>query len=127
MARPTIAVVNQDTTFLDLMDELLAEEGYKTMILKEGSTAYQQIKKHKPDLVILDIRLNDPEAGFMVIELMRIDPETAALPIIICTTSTQLIRDNEELLRAKNCDFLMKPFHIDELLLKVAAAVGQPT
>jgi twitching motility two-component system response regulator PilH len=126
MKRPFIIVVNQDTVFLELMEELLTEEGYHTSIQKEGDRAYATIKKDKPDLVVLDIRISNPEAGFNVVDLMRIDPETAHIPVIICSTATHIIRENEARLREKNCDILMKPFNIDELLLKVQTIIGQP-
>ena len=126
MKGPFIIVVNQDTAFLELMEELLSEEGYRTSIEKEGDKAYAHIKKMKPDLVVLDIRINNPEAGFNVLDLMRIDPETQHIPIIICSAATLLIRENEQRLRAKNCDILMKPFNIDELLAKVQAIIGPP-
>ncbi|HEU5102204.1 MAG TPA: response regulator [Roseiflexaceae bacterium] len=119
-----IAVVNEDTIFLALMEELLSEEGYNTYIEKAGDKAYASIAKNKPDLVVLDIRLNNPEAGFKVIDLVRLNPETAHIPIIICSTVTHLIRDNEARLREKNCDVLLKPFHLDELLTKVQALLG---
>jgi DNA-binding response OmpR family regulator len=124
--RPMIAVVNQDTIFLTLMEELLSEEGYHTYIEKEGDKAYVSIKKYKPDLVVLDIRINDPESGFKVIDLIRLDPDTMHIPIIVCSTATQLIRENESRLNEKNCDILMKPFHLDELLMKVQAILGPP-
>jgi CheY-like chemotaxis protein len=127
MKRPLIAVVNQDTVFLQLMEELLSEEGYHTYIEKEGDKAYVSIKKHKPDLVILDIRISYPEGGFKVIDLMRLDPETAYIPLIICSTATNLLRENEAHLREKQCDILMKPFQIDELLTKVQAIIGPAT
>jgi DNA-binding response OmpR family regulator len=126
MKRPMIAVVNQDTIFLSLMEELLSEEGYHTYIEKEGDKAYSNIKKDKPDLIVLDIRINDPEAGFKVIDLIRLDPDTMHIPIIVCSTATQLIRENETRLCEKNCDILMKPFHLDELLMKVQAVLGPP-
>jgi len=126
MKRPMIAVVNQDTIFLSLMEELLTEEGYHTYIEKEGDRAYTSTKKYKPDLVVLDIRINDPEAGFKVVDLIRLDPDTTHIPIIICSTATQLIRENESRLREKNCDIVMKPFHIEELLTKIEAIIGPP-
>lgn len=126
MKRPMIAVVNQDTIFLSLMEELLTEEGYHTYIEKEGDRAYTSTKKYKPDLVVLDIRINNPEAGFKVVDLIRLDPDTTHIPIIICSTATQLIRDNEARLREKNCDIVMKPFHIEELLGKIEAVIGPP-
>jgi DNA-binding response OmpR family regulator len=48
------------------------------------------------------------------------------IPIIVCSTATQLIRENESRLYEKNCDILMKPFHLDELLMKVQAILGPP-
>jgi DNA-binding response OmpR family regulator len=124
--RPMIAVVNQDTIFLSLMEELLSEEGYHTYIEKEGDKAYLSVKKYKPDLVVLDIRINDPEAGFKVIDLIRLDPDTVHIPIIVCSTATQLIRENEARLRENNCDIVMKPFHIEELLMSIETVIGPP-
>jgi DNA-binding response OmpR family regulator len=126
MARPLITVVNDDTLFLELMEEFLSEEGYQTLILKEGDAAYGTIKKKKPDLVVLDIRLNNPEGGFVVVDLMRLDPQTSTIPIIICSVDTKLIQDNEARLREKNCDILMKPFTLDELIVKVQGFIGTP-
>lgn len=126
MKRKLIAGVNQDTLFLGLMDELLREEGYDTVILKASGKAYQDIKHRQPALVVLDIRINDPEAGFTVIDLLRIDPQTAYIPIIICSTATQIIRENEQRLRDKGCEILMKPFNIEELLALIATIIGPP-
>jgi CheY-like chemotaxis protein len=124
--RPMIAVVNQDTIFLSLMEELLSEEGYHTYIEKEGDKAYLSVKKYKPDLVVLDIRINDPEAGFKVIDLIRLDPDTMHIPIVVCSTATQLIRENESRLRENNCDIVMKPFRIEELLMSIETVIGPP-
>ena len=127
MAKPMIIVVNDDTVFLELMEELLSEEGYNTLILKEGDAAYETIKQEKPALIVLDIRLSHPEGGFVVIDLLRIDPETANIPILICSAATRLIRENEARLREKQCDILMKPFNLDDLVAKVQAILGPPS
>lgn len=126
MANPLIAVVNDDTTFLGLMEELLSEEGYNTLIIKSSDTAYKVIKKKEPALVVLDIRMQSAEAGFMILDLMRLDPSTAHIPVIICSAATQFVRDNEAHFRAMGCDILPKPFHLDELLTKVRAFLGPP-
>lgn len=124
MAGPTIAVVNDDTLFLELMHDLLTEEGYETAIWKEGDKAFENIKKHRPALVILDIRMERPDTGWMVLELMRLDPTTARLPVIICSADTRRIRDKEAYLREKGCDVLEKPFLLEDLLTKVHALIG---
>lgn len=124
MAKSLIAVVNDDTLFLELMHDLLTEEGYRTAIWKEGDKAYEMIKEHRPALVILDIRMERPDTGWMVLELMRLDPETARTPVIICSADAQRIREKEVYLRAKGCEVLEKPFLLEDLLAKVQACIG---
>lgn len=126
MTKPLIAVVNDDTTFLELMHDLLTSEGYRTAIWKEGDMAYEMIKEHRPLLVILDIRMERPDTGWMVLELMRLDPETAKIPVIICSADTERIRAKEAYLREKACDVLEKPFLLEDLLAKVHAFIGPP-
>ena len=72
MAAGRIAVVNDDTAFLQLMHDLLTEEGYDPVICKEGDAAYELIKKRKPRLVILDIRMEHPDTGWMILECIRL-------------------------------------------------------
>ena len=124
MATGRIAVVNDDTAFLQLMHDLLTDEGYDPVICKEGDDAYKFIKKRKPELVVLDIRMEHPDTGWMVLEVIRLDPETADIPVIICSADTQRIREKAAYLRERNCDVLEKPFLLTELLAKVAAYVG---
>jgi two-component system sensor histidine kinase ChiS len=126
MEKPLIAVVNDDTIFLELMHDLLTEEGYRTAIWEEGDKAYQMIKEHRPLLVILDIRMEHPDTGWMVLELMRLDPATARIPVIICSADTERIRAKEVYLREKACDVLEKPFLLEDLLVKVRAAISPP-
>ncbi len=124
MAKSLVAVVNDDTLFLELMHDLLTQEGYRTVIWKEGDKAYEMIKEHRPVLVVLDIRMERPDTGWMVLELMRLDPETAHIPVIVCSADTQRIREKEAYLREKGCAILEKPFLLEDLLEKVSAFIG---
>ncbi len=124
MAKSLVAVVNDDTLFLELMHDLLTQEGYRAVIWKEGDKAYNMIKEHRPVLVILDIRMEHPDTGWMVLELMRLDPETAHIPVIICSADTSRIREKEAYLREKGCAVLEKPFLLEDLLEKVQAFIG---
>jgi CheY-like chemotaxis protein len=124
MAKALIAVVNDDTLFLELMHDLLTDEGYRTAIWKEGDTAYEMIKEHRPSLVILDIRMEHPDTGWMVLELIRLDPSTEHIPVIICSADTERIRAKAGYLHEKNCDVLEKPFMLADLLAKVRTFIG---
>ena len=123
MPQPLIAVMNDDTDFLALMYELLTGEGYRCLICKESARVYPLIKEQHPDLVILDIRMGNPEAGWTILELLRLDPATASMPVIVCSADTIFLRAKEAALRALHCDILEKPFNLDALLLKIVLAL----
>lgn len=124
MSIPVVAVVNDDTQFLRLMEMLLAGAGYETLIFFEGGTAFEQIKTHLPDLVVLDVRMEQPEAGWIILDFMRLDPATAQIPVVVCSADHEQLASKEEYLRSKRAGVLRKPFDIDDLLVKVEEYVG---
>ena len=124
MANPLIAVVNNDTDFLTLMDELLCDEGCQPIVHREGSTAYQMIRSKKRDLVIIDIRLQNPEAGWKILELIRLQPETTHIPVIVCSSDAQMRHEKEDWLQKHRIEPLEKPFDLDDLLELVRHMVG---
>lgn len=121
--QPLIAVVNDDTAFLNLMNELLSDEGYRTILWIEGDTAFEMVRREQPALVILDIRMEHPEAGWTVLTLIKLDPSTAHIPVIIVSADTRFLRDREERLFEMRCQFLEKPFELQDLLEMVEAAL----
>jgi CheY-like chemotaxis protein len=121
-----IAVVNDETTFIDMVCDLLEEEGYQTVCYFSEQGGYEGICESKPDLVILDLRMEHPESGWNVLELMKLDPATAAIPVILSSADGHFLRNNAQRLTDKGCDILEKPFHLDELLGKVERAIGPP-
>lgn len=125
MAEPTIAVVNNDTDFLGLMEELLRLEGHKTIICRSGDRAYELMKQVQPDLIVLDIRLEHAETGWTVLERLRLDPTTTAIPVIICSADSAFLREKALSLQQLRCDTLEKPFDLDMLLEKVARMLEQ--
>ena len=127
MRGPVIAVVDDDVAYLTLMDDLLTGEGYQTVLLTEGDLAYHAIRKEMPHLVIMDIRLEHPEAGWTVLEALRRDPAIRDTPVIVCSADAQFLQAKAHHLRETGCDILEKPFNLDDLLAKVQAAIGSPS
>ena len=122
--RARIALVNDDTTYLQLMHDLLAkEEGYEVLICRESSDAYAFVKEQRPDLVLLDIRMGGEEAGWNILELLTLDPETQPIPRIVCSAAVDSLKDHEPLLRKYGVGVLPKPFDLDALLEQVQAAL----
>ena len=124
MMAARIAVVNDDTEFLELMRELLESEGYAIRTHKVAVSAYAEIKADCPDLIILDIRMETPEAGWQLLELLQLDPNTVATPVIICSADTPFLRAKEAHLRERGYRTLEKPFNLEELLAIVAESLA---
>jgi CheY-like chemotaxis protein len=113
--RPLIAVIDDDRVYLAMMGELLADEGYQAVCCEKGHEAQCLIRTAQPDVVILDIRLEHPESGLTILELLRLVPATKDIPVIVCSADTPFLRTNEARLRQYQCAILEKPFDVDEL------------
>jgi CheY-like chemotaxis protein len=121
---PLIAVVNNDTNFLQMMCDLLSDAGYRAYAHKDAADAYERLKKDRPDLVVLDIRLSAAELGWSILELLKLDPETRHLPVIVCSADIVQLREKAPRLRELNCATLEKPFDLEELLQLIAVGLG---
>jgi DNA-binding response OmpR family regulator len=112
---PLVFVVNDDTAFLELMEELLKDEGYRCRTLKSTKSAHDEIRESQPSLVVLDVRINNEEAGLLLLDLITIDPATSSIPVIVASANLQALAHREVELAAKGIYVLAKPFDIDEL------------
>ena len=124
--RVRIALINDDTTFLELMQELLeANEGYEVLVCKQWDGAYRFVKEAQPDPVLLDIVMQGEEQGWKILELLTLDPSTRPIPVIVCSAAIRSLQDHEPLLRRYGVAVLPKPFDLDALLEKVRTTLAE--
>jgi CheY-like chemotaxis protein len=121
--RPLILVVNDDTAFLELMQQLLEDEGYAAEVLKSTKNALEHIKQRRPALIVLDVRINNEEAGLLLLDLITLDPETRSIPVIIASANLQALAGREDELAAKGIYVIAKPFDIDDLAALIRNAL----
>jgi CheY-like chemotaxis protein len=115
--RVRVAVVDDDTAFLDLMHDLLEGEGdYDVAICREWQDAHQFIKDQQPSLVVLDIRIGNEERGWTILELLTLDPTTRPIPVIVCSAAIQSLHEHQPWLDRFGICALPKPFDIQVLL-----------
>jgi two-component system alkaline phosphatase synthesis response regulator PhoP len=93
----------------------LSEEGYDVVWAPDGRQALEEINTVEFDLVILDIML-PYVSGFEVAEKIRV--KYPQMPILMLTARTEL-KDRVKGLEAGADDYITKPFHLEELLLRV--------
>src|SRR5882724_4933812 len=118
--RARIAVINDDTTFLDLMRDLLEEEeNYEVLICREWDRVYEFVKAEQPDLVIQDIRIGGEEHGWSILNLLTLDPESRPIPLIVCSAAIHSLHEHQEMLSRYGIRALVKPFDLEMLLSMV--------
>lgn len=118
----TIVVINDSPEFLELAEMLLRDEQYEVKVAQFGQGALSLIKETRPDLVVLDVRLPDV-SGWDVLQALKLDPSTAALPVLICTAAVHEIEGQAPRLDQIGVDVLIKPFSIEMFLDKVRALI----
>ena len=121
---PLIAVVDDDLIFTGLLRDFLDGEGYATVTWSEAEGALSLIRNEKPALVVLDIRMEQPHAGRHILELLKLDYETTAIPVIVCSADARFLVNNRAFLHAHAAAVLEKPFDLDELLATVVRLIG---
>jgi CheY-like chemotaxis protein len=124
--RPRIAVINDDTTYLQLMYELLDQvEGYDVKVCKAWDDAYGLVKRSLPDLVLLDIVMDGEERGWLILQLLTLDPATRPIPVIVCSAAIRSLHEHEPLLQQYGVEVLAKPFDLAALLRKIHDTLGK--
>ncbi len=125
--RARIAVIDDDTVFVDLMHDLLANgEGYEVVSSSQWIQSYEFIKNSSPDLVILDLMMGREQAGWAILQLLRQDPTTAPIPVILCSAAEPALRQRAYRLDGlAGVEAVPKPFDVDHLLGVIARLLAQ--
>lgn len=112
-----VLVVEDELNLARGIRENLEAEGHAVDVAADGRTALAKIRAEEYGLVILDVMLPDVD-GFTVCEIVR--REGRDTPVLFLTARTAP-EDRVRGLEAGGDDYLPKPFHLKELLLRVAA------
>ncbi len=115
----SIYVVEDDADIREIEIFALKNSGYVTLGFERASDFFKEMRKQKPDLVLLDIMLPD-EDGITVLKKLRSDPETRELPVIMVTAKTSEM-DKVKGLDSGADDYITKPFGVMELISRVKA------
>ena len=113
MNRYDILIVEDDPFISELIVVTLSSTFYAITCVDTGTKAFTQLSEHKPDLVLLDILIPEPD-GWAVYKAIRKNPELSNTKVIILTA----LPIGREALRQKNIQptdaFMTKPFELDE-------------
>jgi len=114
MAKNRIMIVEDEESLLKLESILLSAKGYSVTGVRDGESALEEIRSHKPDLVLLDIMLPLLD-GFEVCRRIRENPETSTIPVIMLTAR----KDSQDRCRGLEAGadaYITKPFKSAEVI-----------
>lgn len=114
-----ILVVDDDSAINELIKINLELSGYSVVQALDGIEGFAIAKQEKPSLIILDVMMPDVD-GYTVAQRVRMNPELKDVPILMLTALSQL-NDKIRGFDIGVDDYLVKPFEMEELLVRVRA------
>ena len=122
-----VLAINNDAAVLELFRDLLTEEGYAVSTQKYLTRDLEQVIELAPDGIILDYMWADEDEGWSFLQMLKMEPKTAGIPIILCTGAVKQVRALEFHLEEMDVQVLLKPFDIDELLNMLRTTLSDTT
>ncbi|HEY9301384.1 MAG TPA: ATP-binding protein, partial [Phormidium sp.] len=120
--KKTILVVDDEAHIRELLRQQLEAEGYSVKEAQNGVDAITQVKQEIPDLIILDVMMPAMN-GFDVAAVLKNDPKTLTVPIIILS----IVEDKDRGYGLGIDSYLTKPINTEELLSNIEVLLSQGT
>jgi DNA-binding response OmpR family regulator len=112
-------VVEDDPELVELLSFNLQKAGFAIGTAADGVEALKKARSAAPDLILLDLMLPELD-GFAVCEILRHDPATASIPIIMLTAASSRLSRLAGFEAGAN-DYITKPFSLKQLVSRVTA------
>ena len=120
----TVLIVEDNELNMKLFNDLLEAHGYRVLQTREGLSALDIAREHKPDLILMDIQL--PEvSGIEVTKWLKEDDDLRAIPVIAVTAFA--MKGDEEKIREGGCEaYISKPISVTGFLEQIDHFLKDP-
>ncbi len=114
----TVLIVEDNELNMKLFHDLLESKGYNILQTREGLDALRLARKHRPDLILMDIQL--PEvSGLEVTKWIKEDDDLKSIPVIAVTAFA--MKGDEEKIREGGCEaYIAKPISVSSFLATIS-------
>ena len=123
MNEHSVLVVDDSRTNVAILEDMLLALGYRVTSASNGEEALQQIADTPPDLILLDIKMPGMD-GYDVLQVLKTQPETRLLPVIVITVLTE-VEDKVKAIELGADEFLSRPFSTIELEARTKSLLRQ--
>ena len=121
-----IAIIDDDPDILDASSLVLTSKGYEVITATNPDDGYKIVKENSPELIILDVMMNEPDDGFFLAQKFR--KEKIKVPIIMYTSiskTTGMEFGKSDLVPVD--EYVEKPISPDDLIEKVEKLLKRET
>lgn len=118
-----ILVVDDEVAIVRVLRDRLEIEGYEVLAAYDGAEGVEIAKRELPDLIIMDITMPNMD-GLTAARLLRENPETSKIPIIMLTARGQE-SDEEAGYQAGAVRYFTKPFSTRQLVREIKNILGE--
>jgi two-component system cell cycle response regulator len=117
-----VLIVDDEESNRDLLEAILAAEGYQVTLAADGPTALALAAASAPDLILLDLMMPGM-SGLETCQRLKREPATASVPVVMVTALGQ-ISDKEAAITSGADDFVTKPVRPEDLRARVRAMLS---
>ncbi|HXI22100.1 MAG TPA: response regulator, partial [Gemmatimonadales bacterium] len=122
-AAATVLLVDDEDALRRVMRDLLIRDGYEVVEARTGAEALDQVDRHAPSVIVLDLNLPGID-GYTVLSELRSRPATAGIPVVVLTAKGD--EDNEvRVFELGADDFLTKPFRARALSKRLEVVLAR--
>ena len=113
-----ILIIEDDVALGDILVQKVTTSGYVAKLSRDGKEGFEEMKKMKPDLVLLDIVLPSMN-GYEILEAKQNDAIVKKIPVIVISNSGQPVEINRTLALGVRDYIIKAEFDVNEVITKV--------
>jgi PleD family two-component response regulator len=112
-----VMVVDDTPENLRILEKMLTEYGYRVRATRNGSLALKSVQTSLPDLILLDIKMPEPD-GYEICQLLKADEHTRDVPVIFISALDE-VWDKVKAFHVGGIDYITKPFQTEEVIARI--------
>jgi CheY-like chemotaxis protein len=124
----TVLIVDDDVDFVAAVSCYLERQGYRVLSAGDGQSGLRLARLERPELILMDVMMNERTEGLFAIQEIRRDPELARVPVFVLTSlysKTDFHVEPERGWMAHD-EFFTKPVDVQQLLERIRQRIGSP-
>lgn len=129
--KPKILLVDDDADFITMNKAVLEHNNYEVVVASSGKEGIEKAVAEAPDLIVLDLMMENLDTGFAVARSLKSEEATAKIPVIMLTAVTREtgfkfgLKSDDDKDWIKADEYLDKPVKPADLLAKIQSYVGK--